>query len=59
MPITSSLTESMKPALARVTNTPAAEAAATSTLRMSTAQRTKATRSGRAAKSAAGASLWR
>ena len=59
MPTASSATESMKPGLARVTSTPAADAAATSMLRMSTAQRTKATRSGRLSKIAAGPSVWR
>jgi hypothetical protein len=42
-PSTSSLTEVTKPALACVTSTPALLAAATSTLRMSIAQRRKAT----------------
>ncbi len=50
-PITHSLTEAMNPALACVTRIPAALAAATSTLRMSIAQRENATRSGLAAKS--------
>jgi hypothetical protein len=45
-----SATAGTKPALACVTSTPARLAAATSTLRMSTAQRTKATSSGRLAK---------
>ena len=45
-PTASSATASTKPGLARVTRTPFAEAAPTSTLRMSTAQRTKATELG-------------
>ena len=59
MPTASSATASMKPGLARVTSTPAADAAPTSMLRMSTAQRTKATRSGSFAKISAGPSVWR
>ena len=58
-PTASSATASTKPALARVTSTPLAEAAPTSTLRMSTAQRTKATRSGSCSNTAAGPSVMR
>ena len=54
-PNTSSLTEVTKPALACVTSTPALLAAATSTLRMSMAQRRNATSFGRRSNSAAGA----
>ena len=49
-PTAISATEATKPGLAWVTSTPASEAAGTATLRMSTAQRTKATRPGSAAK---------
>ena len=58
-PNTSSLTEVTKPALAWVTRTPALLAAATSTLRMSMAQRKKATSFGNRSNSAAGAGDWR
>ena len=46
-PTASSLTDCIKPGLARVTSTPALEAASTSILRMSTAQRTIARSFGR------------
>jgi hypothetical protein len=45
-PMASSATDRTKPGPARVTRTPAAEAAPTSTLRISTAQRTKARKFG-------------
>ncbi len=54
-PSASSATDCTKPALACVTSTPAADAAATSMLRMSTAQRTKARSFGRRGKDFAGA----
>jgi hypothetical protein len=47
-PSASSATDWTKPGPARVTNTPAAEAASTSMLRISTAQRTKARKFGSA-----------
>ena len=53
-PMISSHTAGTKPGEARVTSTPAAEAATTSTVRISTALRTKATRPGSAWNSAAG-----
>ena len=53
-PTTSSVTEVTKPALACVTSTPALLAAATSTLRMSIAQRRKAFSFGRLWNSSAG-----
>ncbi len=58
-PTTSSDTEVTKPALACVTSTPARLAAATSTLRMSIAQRRKAMSFGRRSNSAAGPGDWR
>ena len=58
-PITHSLTDAMNPALAWVTRIPAALAAATSTLRMSMAQRENATRPGLAAKSSGEPGVWR
>src|SRR5216683_2766463 len=49
-PSASSATDGTKPGPARVTSTPAAEAASTSMLRISTAQRTNARSFGRPAK---------
>src|SRR4051794_31949671 len=57
--ITHSATAATKPGLACVTRTPCALAAATSTVRMSTAQRMNANSSGSAPKSASGAAVWR
>ena len=58
-PTASSLTDWTKPGLARVTSTPAFDAASTSMLRMSTAQRTIARRFGRLANTSAGAAVSR
>ena len=58
-PNTCSATEVTKPALACVTSTPALLAAATSTLRMSIAQRRNATSLGRRSNTAAGPGDWR
>ena len=58
-PSTISVTEVTKPALACVTSTPALLAAATSTLRMSIAQRRNAMSRGRRSKTAAGPGDWR
>ena len=54
-----SATAATKPGLACVTRTPFALAAATSTVRMSTAQRMKANSSGSSRKSASGAAVCR
>ena len=54
-PITNSVAEATNPALAWVTSTPALLAAATSILRMSIAQRRKATSFGSRSNTAAGA----
>jgi hypothetical protein len=58
-PTASSLTDGTKPGLARVTRTPALDAASTSMLRMSTAQRTMARSFGKLANTSAGTAVRR